>query len=215
MIQNASFFKFPIHHLPDLLTIVLIVLPRRVHALNYFRNPNLAPPVLHYSFMPQLAGVHTCPRQLKYGWAHKMDIPCHNRAILCLTSLWMAIPITFGGPLLLTEVLGLVCAASTLYWRYPNKWTQIIDKSLATVFLVLLTLHSLVHIYLTIFFIILVLYFYCLANYYYDLKKYTEHLMSHLMFRYTFYWWTHKVMLGHVDYFLLQSALYVISIVII
>lgn len=139
-----------------------------------------------------------------------MDIPQRYRTALAFTSLWMLVPIVLGDKL--RELLLCVCIASLLYWSMPNATTLIIDRSLVATFAINLLLYSVAQYNFYVSLLLLpIIMCYAFANFMYEKKYYKLHFIAHLLFRYLFYWWSFRVMVGHMRYFELQTALYIVQ----
>lgn len=142
-----------------------------------------------------------------------MSIPLTSRVVLGTTSLWMVIPIIYGkqDQLLLRSLLALVCTMSMSYWYNPTSLTLQLDRICVCVFSAVLMINSR---YVTVF-IIPIIFVYVLANYFHRHNMHGAHLVSHLVFRYIFYWWCHFVIVGNFRMFITQSHVYVVNAIVL
>ena len=148
------------------------------------------------------------------------DMPGRNKHILGITSLWMTIPICNGvltlrdswklGTAALTFILTLACIASTMFWSDPKGgsfWHKA-DKIVAWIFgvaMVWCTLlpgdgRNLEAIALGSI-IFSILFFFLLSDFFFRKRLDNLQLLAHLLFRYTFYWWSHLLLVPAEAYF--------------
>ena len=134
------------------------------------------------------------------------DMPGSSKHILGVTSLWMVVPIYHGlrasnGPTLLPILLACVCTVSIVFWSNPI-WGSILhklDKLLAWIFCSVMLYSSYSNenklSVLTLGLIItLIVAFFLLSDLFFRLNYPTMQLISHLLFRYVFFWWSDLLM---------------------
>ena len=131
---------------------------------------------------------------------HEKDIkyiPYNNKHILGITSLWMCIPIYYGlysfdyNIIILSLLLSCVCLVSTLFWSNPkgNSFLHKLDKICVWIFFITLLFINNNFILIGLIFILYIM------SFIFFIKNYnTLQFISHLLFRYVFYWWCHIVM---------------------
>ena len=127
-------------------------------------------------------------------------MPQNSKHILGVTSLWMAIPIYHGFTTPLATLLMCVCAVSTVFWSNAVGGSALhrLDKLLAWLFFAALTCDSFRRWHqgklalLTIVLIIAcIVTFFLLSDIFFRRNYPRLQLISHLLFRYVFYWWSH------------------------
>jgi hypothetical protein len=139
---------------------------------------------------------------------HDFDaMPLSNTHILGVTSLWMGIPIFYGalnagkdGFLgLLACTLTAVCAVSVVFWLDPVRDSAVCKakQALSWVFAAELVWFSAsTGLDPTGLFILVacVVFLYLMSNLFIQHKWWPLQLITHVLFRFAFYWWVHLLM---------------------
>ena len=136
------------------------------------------------------------------------NLPEINKFILCITSLWLLIPIYYGffnihklEILLLTILLCNVCIISLIFWNNPksNSLLHYIDKisawliGIALIFITLFTNNgkNKINIMNFIIIIISIVLSVSLSNYFFSINSNKLQLLTHLIFRYICFSWSY------------------------
>ncbi len=129
-------------------------------------------------------------------------MPIRNKRILGSTSLWMIILILNCNLSPFCGLLGASCCASTLFWFNPEQKSlrHRADKSLSSYYSISLLFYTIYRIckynYPILLFTSLsgsTVIFFNLSDYFFKCKKYNIQLVSHLLFRYSIFWWSFTV----------------------
>jgi hypothetical protein len=161
---------------------------------------------------------------------HEIDIQdmnYKNKHILGVTTLWTTYPIfhvfyTFNNNILIfiATLLTFICIVSTLFWSNPkgNSFLHKADKFLVQIFFIIILLYSIqieFPIFKLIIILSLIIVFY-IMSYIFFVKQYTIlQCISHIIFRYIFFWWCYIIMVPIQLNFIIISIGYFSHIIVL
>ena len=135
------------------------------------------------------------------------QMPLANTHILGVTSAWMGIPVFYGAMQaredwflgVLSCTLAAVCTVSMLFWSNPvtDSWLHRADKTLCWAFAAELVWYSVrqgldpAGLLLMIVWIVVL---YLASDLCFRKGLWGMQLLSHMLFRFAFYWWVHVLM---------------------
>ena len=133
-----------------------------------------------------------------------LNLPIKNTSILCITSLWIFIPIIIGNNNYYLLKFTLFCCSifSIMFWYNKPKHNSILHNldrlsaSFNIIYMIYISYYIL-NYYLIIILLSNILIFYLLSFYNYYNNYYDHQLLFHLTFRYFVYIWTYFIL---VDY---------------
>jgi len=135
------------------------------------------------------------------------QMPMSNKHILGVTSLWMGIPIFYGmlqagddvGLGALSCTLAAVCGVSVVFWLDPIEGSVIhqIKHALSWWFsaqLVWLSASNGLDPAGLVLLVTCIVFLYAMSDFFFQKALWRMHLLTHMLFRFAFYWWVHLLM---------------------